>query len=112
MLLFQFLIVFEIIQVPLLEEVSDWEGNLLFISGVSTLFSILTMIVTLQYESSGLKEHWLEYMMLSMKAKQDWVPFGDEIKHRTMDSDINYSLIEFKMPVITNMTGFYMSFIY
>lgn len=70
------------------------------------------MLITLNYESNGLREYWAEFIMLSMKAKQDWVPYGEEIKNRRMDSDVDYSLIEFQLPMITNVTGFYMSFIY
>ena len=54
----------------------------------------------------------MEYVMLSVKAKQDWVPFGYQIKELEMGHDIDFSLIEFKVPIITDMTGFYKGFIY
>lgn len=31
---------------------------------------------------------------------------------RSMDYDINYSMIEFKIPLITDMFGFYKTFVY
>lgn len=46
-----------------------------------------------------------------MKAKQDWVPYGNSLMMRTMDYDINYSLIEFKTP-LTDSFGIYKSFVF
>ena len=51
--------------------------------------------------------------MLSVKAKQDWVPFGNQIKNRDIMQDIDYSLIEFKIPGrITDSIGSYMAMEY
>jgi hypothetical protein len=63
-------------------------------------------------ESNGLKEHWVEFIMLSMKAKQDWVPYGNSLMMRSMDRDINYSIIEFKAPFISDYFGIYKTFVY
>lgn len=77
-----------------------------------TLLSIITNVFNLVVESQGLKEHPVEFIMLSMKAKQDWVPYGNSLMMRSMDYDINYSMIEFKIPLITDMFGFYKTFVY
>ena len=79
----------------------------------STTASILSATITLWIESKGLKEQFLEYVMLSVKAKQDWVPFGNQIKSREIKQDIDYSLIEFKIPLrITDTVGSYMAMEY
>ena len=78
----------------------------------TTVFSVITTIFSLAVESKGLKESSMEYIMLSMKAKQDWVPFGNKLMQRQMGQDIDYSLIEFKIPYVTDVVGVYMGFIY
>ena len=67
----------------------------LILSLTTTVLSIVSNVINLFIESHGLKEHWLEFIMLSMKAKQDWVPYGNSLMMRSMDQEINYSLIEF-----------------
>lgn len=79
----------------------------------STSASILSALLALKIEATGLKEYFLEYVMLSVKAKQDWVPFGNQIKNRDIMQDIDYSLIEFKIPGrITDSIGSYMAMEY
>lgn len=50
--------------------------------------------------------------MLSVKAKQDWVPFGNKLKQLELSQDIDYSLIEYKLPVLTDMLGHYKGIIF
>ena len=59
----------------------------------TTIISIIFTMFTLYFESKGFHEHPCEYIMLSMKAKQDWIPFGNKIKDKSISFDINYSLI-------------------
>lgn len=63
-------------------------------------------------ESNGLKENSYEYIMLSVKAKTNWVPYGNRIKNRDIGQDIDYSLIEFKVPFLTDTLGSYMAMEY
>ena len=49
---------------------------ILLASGLVTLFSMITTAFSMIVESNGLKEKKLSYIMLSLKAKSDWVPFG------------------------------------
>lgn len=92
--------------------VLDFKGGVLAIQVLSTSLSITTALVGLWIESGGLKENFFEYIMLSVKAKQDWVPYGNQIKNRIIGQDIDYSLIEFKIPLITDTLGSYMSMEY
>lgn len=51
--------------------------------------------------------------MLSVKAKQDWVPFGNPIKMRDVKKDIDFNLIECKVPLrITDAIGIYINMQY
>ncbi len=84
----------------------------LYISLTSTVFSIVKTMVQLCIESKGYHEHPCEYIMLSMKAKQDWIPFGNQIKANSIKFDINYSLIELRLPFITNILGLYQEHLY
>jgi len=36
-------------------------------------------LILLLFESHGVQENPMEYLMLSVKAKIDWVPFGNKI---------------------------------
>ena len=84
----------------------------LFLSLLTTCISICTTLFSIWTESKGLKESSMEYVMLSMKAKLDWVPYGNKLMHRQIGQDIDYSLIEFKTPLITDLVGAYSGFIY
>lgn len=85
---------------------------LLTFSFVTTVLSFLFTLFNLFTESNGLHESWLEYMMTCLKAKQDWVPYGNCLMRREVTQNIDFSFIEFKMPYITDMTGIYLAFIY
>lgn len=54
----------------------------LFLSLLTTCISICTTMFSIWTESKGLKESSMEYVMLSMKAKLDWVPYGNKLMHR------------------------------
>ena len=48
--------------------------------------------------------------MMSMKAKVDylhWVPFGHKLEQCEIKQDIDFSLIEFKSPYMTDVLGQY-----
>ena len=63
-------------------------------------------------EKLGLGEYFIEYFMLSVKAKFDWVPYGTNLKLKKMVRDIDYNLIEYKVPYLTDMIGYYRTFEY
>ena len=58
------------------------KGKIIAMQIGSTVFSILAAGFAIYTESRGLKEDVFEYTMVSVKAKQDWVPFGNKIKNR------------------------------
>jgi hypothetical protein len=64
-------------------------------------------LTTLWVESHGMKENFIAYIMTSVKAKQDWVPFGYLLRERKVFKDLDYSRIEFKIPYLTDATGYY-----
>ena len=45
--------------------------------------------------------------MLSMRAKQGWVPFAEKLRNREVDSNINYNRFLSKLPWVTGVTGHY-----
>ena len=82
-------------------------GQETYMSLATTLLSIFTTLMQLFMESKGYHEYACEYIMLSMKAKQDWVPFGSLIKRKTITFDIDYNQIELRYPYLTNLLGVY-----
>lgn len=48
-------------------------------------------------ESVGLQENKLEYLLTSLKAKQNWVPFTNKLAAKQMFSDINLGAIQIKL---------------
>lgn len=50
--------------------------TILVVSGLVTVWSIVQTAFSMIIESKGLKEKKIQYIMLSLKAKSDWVPFG------------------------------------
>lgn len=74
----------------------------------STSLSIVMSAFTIFSESRGLKENFLEYAMLSVKAKQDWVPFGNSLKNNEVKQDLDYSMIVYKLRYVTDMLGHYL----
>ena len=85
-------------------ELSAWPVILQF---GSTLLSVLVTCMTLYFESNGLGEQFMEYIMTSVKAKQDWVPFGNKIRLAIVEKDTDFSRIEFKLPLLTDLLGVY-----
>ena len=104
MLVFNGLLVAGFIKVPEL----DMNGRLFLISFTSTIFSFVSTILTLKIESNGIKENWLEYMLISVKAKQNWVPFGSAIEaKKDIDHNLDYNNIQYKIPWVTDIFGQY-----
>ena len=91
------------------KELSIWPVLLQF---ATTSMSVFVTCFTLYLESKGLDEYLIEFIMTSVKAKQDWVPFGNKIRYAQMEKDIDYSIIEFKVPFLTDLLGVYKNFEY
>lgn len=93
MILLDVLIYTHAIKVPAIQD-SQWkDSHILKMQLISTSASMFSALIAIKIESLGLREYFLEYLMLSVKAKQDWVPFGNQIKNREIRQDIDYSLI-------------------
>lgn len=67
-------------------------------------------IYSLISDSIGLNEDVLEYTISTAQAKQAWVPYIKDFQNGEITHDVDYSIIEYKLPVITNLTGFYSLF--
>ena len=76
-------------------------------SAVTTIISIISTLSQLYMESKGYREHAPEYIMLSMKAKQDWIPFGQIMKRREISFHVDYSFIELQIPMVSTLLGVY-----
>jgi hypothetical protein len=75
MVLFQVLILFEVLRVPKLSN-NDEMSATLTASLRTTIVSLVSTALILGVESKGLNESYTEYVMFSLNAKQDWVAFG------------------------------------
>ena len=106
MVLLQIAIYFEYLNVPKMLDIGD-SGSQTINSAVTTFISITSTLFQLYLESKGYREHAPEYIMLSMKAKQDWIPFGQIIKRREISFHVDYSFIELKIPFVTSLLGVY-----
>jgi len=90
------------LDVPIMHETP----SLFYQQIASTFFSFLTTIFLLYVESKGVEEHLLEYSMLSVKAKMDWVPFENKLMAGKLDRNLDYNLLKYKIGFVTDMTGF------
>ena len=100
----------DILNVPKIHK--KLKGSVIMAQFATTFSSIFFALLTLYIESNGLKEKLIEYVMLSLKAKQDWVPYGNRLKTRSIGMDIDYGLIEFKIPILTDLFGKYLQMEY
>lgn len=106
MLLLDLFIWIKLIEVEKLKETMNI--SMFYRQVISTFLSVITTIAKLIVEKHGMKEKFLSYIMKSIKAKQDWVPYGEEFRNRGLDRDIDFSNLEFKIPYFTDITGLYM----
>ena len=59
-----------------------------------------------------MNEPYLEFIMTSLKAKQDWVPHGVKIRDTKLKHDLDLSRIEFKIHLVSDTLGIYKNFEY
>lgn len=111
MLILQLLIYTSVLDVPHLHDFAQ-SGRIVFYSFVMTLVSIFSTAFTLWIESKELHEGFIEYIMFSLNAKQDWVSYGQGLLKGEITKDINFGLIELKIPMLTDATGLYLSMDY
>ena len=50
-------------------------GYLFTMSMMSTLFNVVFTLYYISDEANGMKEHLLEYVMIFVQAKLDWIPY-------------------------------------
>lgn len=111
MLIMNTFIFMDLLDVPIID--SDRLDNKPFIMQVVTTFiSVIFTYYTLRTESRGLNEGLVEFVMTSVKAKQDWVPHGELISKGRLNWDIDFSRIEFKQGKLTEVLGIYEIFEY
>ena len=75
-----------------------FKASTLFMQLATTCLSLYLTLKELTSESEALMENKLEYMLVCLKAKQNWIPFGNLIEKRRIYSDINFGELEFKKP--------------
>jgi len=63
-------------------------------------------VCLLKVESAGVEENLLEYAMLSVKAKQDWIPFGNKLMRGALDRNLDYNSLRYKINWLTDITGY------
>lgn len=80
MLLLNAFIYYEVLDIPILKE-SGIDKKPLYFQVITTIISFVTTSLSLWIESRGLGEDFLEFIMTSVKAKQDWVPHGEKIRY-------------------------------
>ena len=80
MLLLNLLIATQILNVPILKD-ETIDKKPIYLQFATTVLSIITTCLSLLIESRGLSEPFMEFIMTSVKAKQDWVPHGDKIRY-------------------------------
>lgn len=59
-----------------------------------------------------MNEPYLEFIMTSVKAKQDWVPHGVKIRDNKLNRDLDFSRIEFKIHLVSDTLGIIKNFEY
>ena len=74
----------------------------------TTFLSIINAAGMLSLESWGLGEVFIEYLMRSMRAKLDWVPYHRKIRQRKLRQNVNFNTLELKLPGLSNALGHYM----
>ena len=112
MLVLQIIIFSNILKVPEVLTENEFQGTSLMGSFWTTVISIINFWYVLWAESRGLREHVTDYILLSMIAKQNWLPYGNKLKSCQIGQDIDFSMIEIKLPFITNTLGIQTSHIY
>jgi hypothetical protein len=111
MLTLNALIFSKVLDVPIISE-KNLKNTPFLMQVTTTIISFITTCFALYIESRGLEEPFMEFIMTSVKAKQDWVPHGDKIRYAKIGQDIDFSRIEFKMGPLTDIIGFYKTFEY
>lgn len=102
MIVLDFMIITKFLTVPVLGN----KPELLYKQAASTAFSFVITLCLLRVESSGVEENLLEYAMLSVKAKQDWIPFGNKLMRGDLDRNLDYNSLRFKINWLTDITGY------
>ena len=89
MLFIDVLIFSKILRVPRVAKV-NMDSKTLGMQFLTTVLSIYKASSSLKSESKGFKEGAFMSFLRSLKAKQDWVPFADQLESRKLLNDIDF----------------------
>ena len=102
MIFLDIIILLGFLNVPILGD----KPALLYQQVASTFVSFVITVCLLKVESAGVEENLLEYAMLSVKAKQDWIPFGNKLMRGALDRNLDYNSLRYKINWLTDITGY------
>lgn len=72
-----------------------------------TIINMVRCINKIKQESYALDEPLIKYILQSMQARQGWMPFEKHFANRDLPFNVNFSSIECKQPVMTDLLGQY-----
>lgn len=72
-----------------------------------TILKFTFAALKLWVESKGLGERFFLYLMISMKAKLEWAPFSNQLEDCNISKDIDFNNIQLKVPLLSNLLGYY-----
>ena len=110
MIVLQIFILRKWLEMPAIDQFK--ESKTLLLSFIFTTINIVMNSYLMWAESNSLREYALDYILLSMKAKIDWIPYGNKLKYCQIGQDIDFSLVELKFPFFTDLIGRHGEFLY
>ena len=75
-----------------------------------SLLSLFRSFITIDFQRKALDEDPFEWLLLCLKSKIGWIPYGNYLETGMIFTDINYGAIELKKSggfMTSNETGFY-----
>ena len=82
--------------------------NGLLLSYGLTIFNLISQVITLKMNANYLKEDFLSYCLISMKAKFGWIPYIGKLEDQALTENIvDYHQIQCPIPFITPLIGIY-----
>ena len=76
MILLDVLVVTGVFNLPGVKDINK-DANILLLQIGTTSLSLFTVLSQLFFQSKALRENELEYLLVCLKAKQSWIPFGN-----------------------------------
>lgn len=108
MLVLDALIIFGFFNVPKITH-RGLNGKTLLTQLGSSCVSIFTAYSTLAYQSKTLHEDKFEYILVCMKARQGWIPFGNILEGKRLFNNVDFGSTQLKKTgrLGTNAMGLY-----